>query len=185
MARQDSLPIPAFRLCRQLGYNMFAFAVDEAALGVESERADYVKELFSAFNQRRRSRFNRLGWGGLFTSPGSEQGFVEIIAGEGEEWDTSILVRRVTTWEAKDQLVPGSRVFVMDRHPDSARILTHDLLFVGNDADSGLAICQDKAGNIVRLRNVQHDDAVVDGANAPRATKLLPDCEPRGRTQPD
>lgn len=141
-----------------LGWNMFAFAVDEAAFGIENERTDSIRELFSALNQRRRSRFGRCGWGGLFTSPGSEQGFVEIIAGEGDEWDATILVRRTTTWEAKDELVPGARVFLLDRHADSVRILETDLIYVGPDPDTGLPICQRANGEVVRIRNVDEDE---------------------------
>jgi hypothetical protein len=57
-----------------LGFNVFCFVIDEAAFGTENfERdADSVRDLFLALNQRRRSRFGRLGWDGLFTSPQSE-----------------------------------------------------------------------------------------------------------------
>jgi hypothetical protein len=113
-----------------LGWNLFGFVVDEAAFGIESERADYVKELFLALNQRRRSRFGKLGFGGLFTSPGSEHGFVEIIAGEGIGWDTTIMVRRISTWEAKDELQPGQRIFLLDRDPDHLKIVATDLIYL-------------------------------------------------------
>lgn len=152
-----------------LGFNMFAFAVDEAAFGIESERADYVRELFQAFNQRRRSRFGRLGWGGLFTSPGSEHSFVELIAGEGEDWDTSILVVRTSTWEAKDELKRGARVFLLDRHPDAVRLVPgyHDLIFDGFDPDTGAPICHRPpatdgvAGERVVVRNLDEDAHVA------------------------
>jgi hypothetical protein len=151
-----------------LGFNLFGFVVDEAAFGIESEAADYVKELFLALNQRRRSRFGRLGFGGLFTSPGSEHSFVEMIAGEGVEWDTSIMVRRTTTWEAKDELKPGARIFLLDRDPDTVRVIdgTQDLIFQGYDGD-GLGIAQRPDGSIVRWRPVVHDtelNAEVDRA---------------------
>lgn len=135
-----------------LGWNVFGFVVDEAAFGIESERADYVRELFLALNQRRRSRFGRLGWGGLFTSPGSEHGFVEIIAGEGETWNNSTLVRRTTTWDAKDELKPGQRVFLLDRDPDTVRILETDLTWVGP------GVCQRESGEIVRFENLTPEE---------------------------
>lgn len=141
-----------------LGFNLFGFAVDEAAFGIESERADYVKELFLALNQRRRSRFGRLGFGGLFTSPGSEHSYVEVIAGEGLEWDTTILVRRCTTWEAKEELKPGARIFLLDRDPDTVRVIdgSQDLIFQGYDAE-GYGIAQRTNGEIVRWKPVSHD----------------------------
>lgn len=114
-----------------LGWNLFGFAIDEAAFGRETERADYVKELFLALNQRRRSRFGPLGFGGMFTSPGSESGFVELIADDAKEWDASIMVRRITTWDAKDELTTGSSVFLLDRDPDHIRIIEKDITYAG------------------------------------------------------
>jgi hypothetical protein len=111
-----------------LGWNLFGFVIDEAAFGVESDRADYVRELFMNLNMRRRSRFGNVGFGGLFTSPGSEYGYVELLA--AEEWDPSIMVRRTTTWDAKDELHEGAKVFLVDRDPDSVRILESDLTYV-------------------------------------------------------
>ena len=135
-----------------LGFNIFAFVVDEAAFGIESERADYVRELFLALNQRRKSRFARLGWGGLFTSPGSEHGYVELVAQEGLDWDHSILVRRTTTWDAKDELKPGTKVFLLDRNPDSIRVLEPDMTFVAdNRATGGELIVQRPNGEEVRI----------------------------------
>jgi hypothetical protein len=128
-----------------LGWNLYGFAVDEAAFGRETERADYVKELFLALNQRRRSRFGSLGFGGLFTSPGGEAGFVELLATESGTWDTSILLRRIETWTAKGELKPRTtRVFLLDRNPDHIRIVEEDLLYVAP------GICQRKDGSIIR-----------------------------------
>lgn len=131
-----------------LGWNLFGFAVDEAAFGRETERADYVKELFLALNQRRRSRFGQLGFGGMFTSPGSESGFVELIAGQGNEWDQSIMVRRITTWEAKDELKQGARVFLLDRDPDHVRIIEEDLIYVAP------GVAQRPSGELVRFGEI-------------------------------
>lgn len=128
-----------------LGWNLYGFAVDEAAFGRETERADYVKELFLALNQRRRSRFGSLGFGGLFTSPGGESGFVELLATESGTWDTSILLRRIETWTAKGELKPRTtRVFLLDRNPDHIRIVEEDLLYVAP------GICQRKDGSVIR-----------------------------------
>jgi hypothetical protein len=133
---------------RALGWNLFGFAIDEAAFGRETERADYVKELFLALNQRRRSRFGQLGFGGMFTSPGSESGFVELIADDADEWDSSIMVRRITTWDAKNELVEGSECFLLDRNPDRIRIIESGLTFVKSTEEGGVA--QRKTGELVR-----------------------------------
>jgi hypothetical protein len=133
---------------RALGWNLFGFAIDEAAFGRETERADYVKELFLALNQRRRSRFGQLGFGGMFTSPGSESGFVELIADDADQWDTSIMVRRITTWEAKDELKEGSECFLLDRNPDRVRIIETGLTYIDGNEDGGVA--QRKTGELVR-----------------------------------
>jgi hypothetical protein len=106
-----------------LGWNVFGFTVDEAAFGQETARADYVAELFKALNQRRRSRFGTLGFGALVTSPGHDQTYVETLARQGEEWDHSVQVVRMTTWHAKGELVPGAQVFVFDRHPTRMRVV--------------------------------------------------------------
>lgn len=130
---------------KALGWNLFGFAIDEAAFGKETERADYVKELFLALNQRRKSRFGPLGFGGMFTSPGSESGFVELLAGDADSWDSSVMVRRITTWDAKGEMIPGvTRVFLVDRDPDQVRVLEEDLLYVGPGTG------QRKNGEIVR-----------------------------------
>lgn len=150
---------------KALGWNMFCWAVDEAAFGIVTKQSqgqtttDYVKELVRQLNRRRKSRFANLGWGGLFTSPGSEGGYVEIVAGDGEDWDVTTFVRRISTWEAKQQLVPGVRVFLLDRDPDSIRVLEKDLTYLGVD-EHGLAICRDDDGNEVRIRNAPRDVAV-------------------------
>ena len=134
-----------------LGFNVFGAVVDEAAFGIESERADYVKELFQALNQRRRSRFGRLGGCGLFTSPGSEYGFVEMMAQEeGDWWDTSVMVRRTTTWESKDELKPGQSIFLLDRDPDVVRIVDRDLTFQGWAEDGTVGVATRANGEIVR-----------------------------------
>lgn len=130
-----------------LGWNVYGFVVDEAAFGIESDRADYVKELFSALDMRRRSRFGQYGFGGLFTSPGSEYAFYEVMAGEGIS-ASSVMTRRTTTWDAKDELRPGAPIFLMDRHPDVVRIVETDLIYV----EPGVA--QRKDGTIVRYENV-------------------------------
>ena len=106
---------------KALGWNVFAFLVDEAAFGKQTERADYVKELFNALNMRRRSRFGALGYGGLLTSPNEEGAFVETVAGS-EYPDPSVYVTRMTTWEAKEELQPGTGCFVMDVRPEAMRI---------------------------------------------------------------
>jgi hypothetical protein len=134
---------------KALGWNLFGFAIDEAAFGKETERADYVKELFLALNQRRKSRFGPLGFGGMFTSPGSESGFIELIADDAEDWDSSIMVRRITTWDAKGELIPGeSRIFLLDRDPDRIRIIDEDLLYVAP------GVCQAKNGDLVRYGEI-------------------------------
>lgn len=125
-----------------LGWNLYAFVIDEAAFGVESKKVDYIKELFTNLNLRRRSRFGRAGFGGLFTSPGSEHGFIEMLAGDRR--DPHILVRRTTTWEAKEELKPGAEVFLLDRDPDRVRILETDLTFVRP------GVCRRQDGSILR-----------------------------------
>jgi hypothetical protein len=113
-----------------LGWNVFGFAVDEAAFGVESDRADYVAELFNALNQRRKSRFGSLGFGLMLTSPGHDGSFVEVLARQSGGIDNTILVERTTTWDAKDELKPGTKVFVLDRSPDAVRIMGTELIYV-------------------------------------------------------
>ena len=109
---------------------MFGYAIDEAAFGQETERADYVAELFKAMNQRRRSRFGMLGFGGMFTSPGHDAAYVETLARQGEAWDTSMLTVRMNTWDSKEELQPGAPVFVFDRHRDTMRIVERDMTFM-------------------------------------------------------
>lgn len=131
-----------------LGFNVFAFVVDEAAFGTENMETDTdsVRDLFLALNQRRRSRFGHMGWGGLFTSPQSEGAFVETLAGDGGVAGSDVLVRRITTWEAKDELQPGTPVFLLDRNPDAVRLVRHDLIYVA----PGVAITKE-GGDLVRF----------------------------------
>lgn len=115
-----------------IGFNVFSFVVDEAAFGRENAELDKdsVRDLFIALNQRRRSRFAKMGWGGLFTSPQSEHAFVEQLAGQGEVAGADVLVRRITTWDAKDELQPGTTIFLLDCDPDSVRIIETELTYV-------------------------------------------------------
>lgn len=140
-----------------LGWNLFGFAIDEAAFGQETERADYVAELFNAFNQRRRSRFGRLGFGILMTSPGHDEAFIEGLAQQASEWDESTLVRRMTTWHAKEELQPGAEVFIFDRHPDKLRIVAQNLIYLRP------GVLQAKDGSIIRY---QDGDAAEEDADA-------------------
>jgi hypothetical protein len=135
-----------------LGWNLFFFCVDEAAFGIESERADYVKELFQAFNQRRRSRWGRQGGGCLLTSPGSEYAYVEVIAGEAEEWDFTTKLWRACTWEAKEQLFPGQHIFLVDRHPDAVRVLENDLVLEDPGYVTGIGRARRSDGSLVCWR---------------------------------
>lgn len=125
-----------------LGWNLYGFIIDEAAFGVESKKVDYIKELFNNLNLRRKSRFGRAGFGGLFTSPGSEYGFIEVLAADRR--DPHILVKRTTTWDAKEELQPGAEVFLLDRNPDRVRIVAEGLTYVRP------GVCRDAEGNIVR-----------------------------------
>lgn len=133
-----------------LGWNVFGFVVDEAAFGVGSgadggDRIDHVKELFGALDTRRRSRFGTLGFGGLFTSPGSEYAFVEVMG--GEDGGVSTMVRRTTTWDAQDQVKKGADVFLLDRHPDVTKVLDTHLVYVGP------GVAQRPDGTIVRWQS--------------------------------
>lgn len=133
-----------------LGWNVFMFAIDEAALGQVTDRADYVAEMFNALNQRRRSRFGNLGAGLLLTSPGTDSAYVESLARQGDSWDHTMMVRRTTTWNAKDELVPGCRVFLLDRDPDRVRVLTKEpLIYISpghlQDPNTGESITYDPA----------------------------------------
>lgn len=132
-----------------LGWNLFFFVVDEAAFGLETERADYVKELFQAFNQRRRSRFGRQGGGCLLTSPGSEYAYVEVVAGEATDWDYTTMLWRACTWEAKEQLHPGQHIFLVDRHPDAARVVENDLVLEDLGAETGVGRARRPDGSLV------------------------------------
>lgn len=132
-----------------LGWNVYAFLVDEAAFGVENQRTDLnqVRDLFEALNKRRRSRFGRLGWGGLFTSPKSEHAYVEVIAGEGATAGTEVMVRRISTWEAKEELVPGADVFLLELDPNTGpKILPEEgLKYIAP------GLCQRPDGHLVRF----------------------------------
>jgi hypothetical protein len=132
-----------------LGWNLFFFVVDEAAFGLETQRADYVKELFQAFNQRRRSRFGRQGGGCLLTSPGSEYAYVEVVAGEATDWDYTTKLWRACTWEAKEQLNPGQHVFLVDRHPDAARVLEKELVLEDLGLKTGVGRARRPDGSLV------------------------------------
>jgi hypothetical protein len=135
-----------------LGWNLWGFIVDEAAFGIESNRADYVKELFSNLNKRRLSRFKHLGFGGLFTSPGSEGSYVELVAEEGGSWDSSTMVRRISTWEATGEMTIGSKIFLLERS-EPIKVLEQysDLIFQGYDAE-GFGVAQRADGEIVRWK---------------------------------
>jgi hypothetical protein len=144
-----------------LGWNLWGFIVDEAALGLDTERADYVKELFSNLNKRRLSRFKSLGFGGLFTSPGSEHSYVETIAGEGSSWDATTMVRRISTWEASDELVPGAKVFLLERQ-EPIRVIEGytELIFRGwEEGDGGrFGVAQRQNGEVVRWKAATDQD---------------------------
>lgn len=133
-----------------LGWNLYGFVIDEAAFGVESKRTDYIKELFQNANLRRRSRFGKAGFGGLFTSPGSEHGFIELLAADRR--DPHILVRRTTTWDAKEELKPGAEVFLLSRDPDRVRIVEEGLTFVRR------GVCTRADGSVVRYASSEQED---------------------------
>lgn len=142
-----------------LGFNVFAFVIDEAAFGIENVWTDtnQVRDLFDALNQRRRSRFGRLGWGGLFTSPQSEHAYVELIAGEGKNAGSEVLVRRISTWEAKNELVPGAPIFLVEVDPNAGpKIVDEGLIFVAH----GLA--QRPNGELVRFGPIAPDQRVAE-----------------------
>lgn len=132
-----------------LGFNVFGFCIDEAAFGIENIWTDtnQVKTLFEALNQRRRSRFGRLGWGGLFTSPRSEHAYIELIAGEALTVGSEVMVRRISTWEAKNELVPGAHVFLVEVDPNSGpRVLPDEgLKYVAP------GLCQSPTGELIRF----------------------------------
>ena len=138
-----------------IGFNLWGFIVDEAAFGVDSDAADYVRELFGDLNKRRISRFKTLGFGGLFTSPGSEHAFVEMIAEEGSTWDATTMVRRIATWEAGEEVVPGAKIFLLERH-EPIRVLDGytELIFRGwQETDEGrVGIAQRSNGEEVRWK---------------------------------
>jgi hypothetical protein len=135
-----------------LGWNMFFFVVDEAGFGIESARMDYVEALFLGFNQRRRSRWSKMGGGGLYTSPGAEQSFIETLAGQGDDWDESIMVFRTTTWEAKGESKPGAHGFLFDRHADVTRIVLEDVTYRGLTDDGKFGIGELPNGEEIRWR---------------------------------
>lgn len=144
-----------------LGFNVFAFVIDEAAFGIENVWTDtnQVRDLFDALNQRRRSRFGNLGWGGLFTSPQSEHAYVELLAGEGAFSGSEVMVRRISTWEAKNQLVPGAGVFLLENDSNlGPRIVEEQLIYVAD----GLA--QRKNGELVRFGPRAPDQRVAEEA---------------------
>jgi hypothetical protein len=145
---------------------MFFFVIDEAAFGIESERMDYVQALFNGFNNRRRSRFNDQGGGGLFTSPGGEHAFIETLAGQGEDWDKTTMVRRATTWEAKGELEPGARIFLFDRDVDILRIVEEELIFQGFSQDGRFGLATRSDGEEVSWRVGQPEAGEV---HRPRA----------------
>lgn len=131
-----------------LGFNTYAFLVDEAAFGVENQSADVnqVRDLFEALNKRRRSRFGRLGWGGLFTSPKSEHAYIEMIAGEGATSGSEVMVRRISTWEAKDELVNGAQVFLLELDPNTGpKIIDEALTYIAP------GLCQRADGELIRF----------------------------------
>ncbi len=132
-----------------LGWNLFFFVVDEAAFGLDTQRADYVKELFQAFNQRRRSRFGRQGGGLMLTSPGSEYAYVEVVAGEADEWDFTTKLWRACTWEAKEQLIIGQHIFLVDRHPDAARVVEKELVLEDLGEKTGVGRARRPDGSLV------------------------------------
>lgn len=141
-----------------IGWNVFGFVVDEAAFGSGSgspdpERIDSVKALFSELDMRRRSRFGTLGFGGLFTSPGSEYAFVEVMA--GDDGGVHTMVRRTTTWDAQDQVVPGAEVFLFDQHPDELKVLESGLIYVSD------GIAQNLDGSEVRWDSVDKQEQVT------------------------
>jgi hypothetical protein len=146
-----------------LGFNLFAYALDEAAFGIggggeNAQTADSVAELFLNLDRRRRSRFGNLGFGGMFTSPGSEHSFVEVMAGEEGLDQSSVYVARVTTWDAKGEVVPGAQVFLLDADPDVMRILDSGLTFVADHRPAGGDLILQRAnGEEVRARNVDPD----------------------------
>jgi hypothetical protein len=130
--------------------NMLFFVIDEAAFGIQSERMDYVQALFAGFNNRRRSRWGKYGGGALLTSPGGEHAFVETLAGQGDDWDETVMVRRMTTWEAKGELVPGAHVFLFDRDVDVLRVVEEDLIFQGFSGDGKFGVAARRNGEEVR-----------------------------------
>lgn len=127
-----------------LGFNVYAFVLDEAAFGSVNDHRDSAKELFLAMHNRRRSRFGRYGLGGMFTSPGTESSFVELFASDGGELG-EVMVRRTTTWEAKGELTPGSKVFLLNTDPLATRVMETELIYL----EPGLARRQD--GSLVRF----------------------------------
>lgn len=143
-----------------LGWNVFGFAVDEAAFGVESNRADYVAELFNALNQRRRSRFGSLGFGLMLTSPSHDQAFVESLARQGTTWDSTMLVTRMSTWDSKNELTKGSKVFLFDRHPNRMRVLETEVFY----EEPGVVI--DADGNRIEYRPAVSDLPMIEAGGA-------------------
>lgn len=132
--------------------NMFFFVIDEAAFGVDSSASggrDYVEGLFNGFNNRRRSRWQQLGGGMVCTSPGGEYSFVETLADQGGDWDATTMVRRITTWDALEQVKPGAHGFLFDRHPDSLRIVEEGVTFQGISADGRYAFAMRANGETV------------------------------------
>jgi hypothetical protein len=118
-----------------LGWNLWGFVVDEAAFGIESDRADYVKELFSNLNKRRLSRFKHLGFGGLFTSPGSEGAYVELIAEQGSSWDSPLALDTPlptpTGWTTMGDVAIGD--LLIGTHGGSVRVVGTSPVFADRD----------------------------------------------------
>jgi hypothetical protein len=52
------------------------------------------------------------------------------VAGEGAVAGSDVLVRRITTWDAKDELHPGTPVFLLDCNPDSTRAMETKLIYL-------------------------------------------------------
>jgi len=63
----------------------------------------------------------------------------------------------MTTWEARGELVPGARIFLFDRDPDVARVVSEDLEFVGFSDDGQVGIAVHRNGEEVRWRVKQEE----------------------------
>jgi hypothetical protein len=56
-----------------------------------------------------------------------------------------VLVRRITTWDAKDELQPGTPVFLLDCNPDSTRVMETELIYLAP------GVAQRRNGELVRF----------------------------------